>query len=70
MSRQPGMGRFTAALLVGAALALAACSPINQGGDASVGASGSGGAPGTTNLSIATGGTGGVYYPLGNGLAT
>ena len=24
----------------------------------------------TTNLSIATGGTGGVYYPLGGGIAT
>ena len=29
-----------------------------------------GGAPGSTFLSIATGGTGGVYYPLGGGFAT
>lgn len=58
------------ALLASAALALSACAPISNDG-ASAGPSGtSGGAPGTTNLSIATGGTGGVYYPLGNGLAT
>jgi len=51
-------------LLAGAAvasLALAACSPAGESGEES----GQGG-----ELSIATGGTGGVYYPLGGGFAT
>jgi uncharacterized protein len=51
-------------LLAGAAVAslvLAACSPAGESGEES----GQGG-----ELSIATGGTGGVYYPLGGGFAT
>lgn len=44
-----------------AALVLTACSPAGE----SAGESGGGG-----ELSIATGGTGGVYYPLGGGMAT
>ena len=61
------------------ALVLAACAPIdegdgNGGGGATGGASPSpGGSPaapgGTQRLTIATGGTGGVYFPLGGGLA-
>jgi uncharacterized protein len=51
-------------LVAGAAVAsllLAACSPAGESGEES----GEGG-----ELSIATGGTGGVYYPLGGGFAT
>jgi TRAP transporter TAXI family solute receptor len=52
-------------------LILAACQPIGAGGSPSPGASPgeSPGAPGTQRLTIATGGTGGVYFPLGGGLA-
>ena len=54
---------LTAAVLLVPSLFLTACgSPDTSGGDAD--ASGSG------TLSIATGGTGGVYYPLGGGFAT
>lgn len=58
------------ASLVLAVTALVACQPIASGGggSASPGASGSA-ATGTTRLSIATGGTAGVYFPLGGGLA-
>jgi TRAP transporter TAXI family solute receptor len=64
--------------MVGLTLALAACAPIDEGDDgdaASVAPSGTGAAAtdgdGTAGgqLTIATGGTGGVYYPLGGGLA-
>ncbi|CEA09606.1 NMT1/THI5 like protein [Arthrobacter saudimassiliensis] len=56
--------RLGAAALLAPALLLSACgSPDTSGGDA--GAGGDGG-----TLSIATGGTGGVYYPLGGGFAT
>jgi TRAP transporter TAXI family solute receptor len=58
--------RAAGALLVSAILALAACQPLGEG-DGSPGADGDGG---TGRLSIATGGTGGVYFPLGGGLAT
>lgn len=54
-----------------AILVLAACAPIDEGdgdGDASAAASNGGGGGG--QLSIATGGTGGVYYPLGEGVAS
>ncbi|GAA2004851.1 TAXI family TRAP transporter solute-binding subunit [Brevibacterium samyangense] len=53
------LGRFgrIAAIASAAALALSACS---SGGE------GSGGAAFTDELTFATGGTGGVYYPLGN----
>ena len=47
------MHRMVKAILIGAALALA----------------GPGMAAESINLSIATGGTGGVYYPLGGGMA-
>ena len=54
-------------LLSGVLLALAACQPLGEGDDdGSPGTSGDGG---TGRLSIATGGTGGVYFPLGGGLA-
>jgi TRAP transporter TAXI family solute receptor len=64
-------------VLLALVVALAACTPIGEGDgdgeasvDASAGASADGGGGGTTQLSIATGGTGGVYYPLGGGFAT
>lgn len=61
-SRSPHVRRRVRGSLAAAALlALAACSPAGE----SAGESGGGG-----ELSIATGGTGGVYYPLGGGLAT
>lgn len=58
-------------------LALAACAPIDSGddgGDAAAtggptGTAGGDGAAAGGELVIATGGTGGVYYPLGGGLA-
>jgi len=58
------------AILVALVL-LGACTPIGQGDGVDPPASGSG-APGAGGgqLSIATGGTGGVYYPLGGGFAT
>lgn len=63
-----------------AALAIAACTPLGSTGTPAAppaggsppGGSGqapSDGAGGTTQLTIATGGTGGVYYPLGGGIA-
>jgi uncharacterized protein len=60
---RPGR-RAKHSIVAGAAVAsllLAACSPAGESG----GESGQGG-----ELSIATGGTGGVYYPLGGGFAT
>jgi TRAP transporter TAXI family solute receptor len=60
--------RAAGALLLVTALALAACEPLGEGdGDGSEPATSGGG--GTGRLSIATGGTGGVYFPLGGGLA-
>ncbi|HET6380994.1 MAG TPA: TAXI family TRAP transporter solute-binding subunit [candidate division Zixibacteria bacterium] len=61
-------------LAVSAVLVLAACQPLGEGGTGSPGAtgtdgSGDGGGGGGGQLVIATGGTGGVYYPLGGGLA-
>ena len=56
--------RLCAAVLIAPALFLSACgSPDTSGGTATGGANGG-------SLSIATGGTGGVYYPLGGGFAT
>lgn len=53
-----------------ALLILAACQPIGGGGPGGSPSPGaSPGAPGTQRLTIATGGTGGVYFPLGGGLA-
>jgi hypothetical protein len=57
--RRPGT--TAAAAAAAAALTLAACSPAGE----SASESGEGG-----ELSIATGSTGGVYYPLGGGFAT
>lgn len=58
------------ASLVLAVTALVACQPIASGGGGSASPGASGGTPaGTQRLSIATGGTGGVYFPLGGGLA-
>lgn len=64
---RPALRRASLVLTV---TALVACQPIGSGGggNASPGASG-GAAAGTQRLSIATGGTGGVYFPLGGGLA-
>ena len=62
-------------LLVALILMLTACAPIDEGDEsadetAAAGASGTdGGGPAGGELTIATGGTGGVYYPLGGGLA-
>lgn len=57
-------------MLAAVALAVAACtSPGGGNGDTSGEPAASVDA-GTTQLSIATGGTGGVYYPLGGGFAT
>ena len=60
------------AILVALALTLGACAPLGQGGGDDPPASGSGATTGDGGgqLSIATGGTGGVYYPLGGGFAT
>ena len=58
--------RLLAAAAVVPALFLSACgSPVTEGGGGGGAAEGGGG-----TLSIATGGTGGVYYPLGGGFAT
>jgi TRAP transporter TAXI family solute receptor len=82
MSGAPAPNVSARALLVaGLAIVLSAtaCQPLGEGegdgdaGDASVAASGpaasDGAAAGGGQLVIATGGTGGVYYPLGGGLA-
>jgi uncharacterized protein len=60
--------RTSDTLLIALLLALAGCAPIDEG-DATDGAGGTDGAAGGNELTIATGGTGGVYYPLGGGLA-
>lgn len=58
----------TPGFLVATIFVLAACTPAGDS-DASTDASAAGD-PGDGQLSIATGGTGGVYYPLGGGFAT
>ncbi|MGH7403197.1 MAG: TAXI family TRAP transporter solute-binding subunit, partial [Candidatus Rokuibacteriota bacterium] len=65
-------GRAAGTLLIAMILALAACQQVGEGnGESSAASDGAtGGDGGTTQLSIATGGTGGVYYPLGGGFAT
>jgi hypothetical protein len=56
-------------MLGGLALIVGGCAPADEGNDgASAGATGDGTAGG--QLTIATGGTGGVYYVLGGGLGT
>lgn len=65
-----GRSRRAAIILAAGALALAACTPAGEGDGDTSGEPGGSGAAGTTQLSIATGGTGGVYYPLGGGFAT
>ncbi len=66
-----GRARRAATFLAAGALALAACTPAGDG-DATgeTGSDAAGGDGSTSQLSIATGGTGGVYYPLGGGFAT
>lgn len=66
-SKKVRRSRLVAAAVLAPALFLGACgSPAPEGGAGGGGAeSGEGG-----TLSIATGGTGGVYYPLGGGFAT
>lgn len=61
--------RAAGSILVAMVLALAACQPIGEAEPGSAVADASGGAAGTQRLSVATGGTGGVYFPLGGGLA-
>jgi TRAP transporter TAXI family solute receptor len=72
----PPHARAAWALLVALTLTLTACGPIVEGEDggdetAWVDAAASDGGDGAAGgeLTIATGGTGGVYYPLGGGLA-
>jgi uncharacterized protein len=69
---QPRHARAAWGLLVGLILALTACAPIDEGDGETAAvdtsASDGGGAAGG-ELTIATGGTGGVYFPLGGGLA-
>lgn len=80
------MTKLNKMMMVAVVMALvAACAPIDEGGGDTTAAPGDtpsttgtdaapettgGGEAGTTQLSIATGGTGGVYYPLGGGFAT
>ncbi len=61
--------RLAAAALTIPALFLSACGSPDTSSSGSGGGDASGDADGGT-LSIATGGTGGVYYPLGGGFAT
>ena len=69
-----GHARAAVRLLAALVLTLAACAPIDEGDDspeesgAAPSGTGGGGAGGG-ELTIATGGTGGVYFPLGGGLA-
>jgi len=72
--------RAVPAILFALVLVLGACAPADEGdGSADPGVSAdpgatasqaAGGNGGDNQLSIATGGTGGVYYPLGGGFAT
>jgi TRAP transporter TAXI family solute receptor len=59
-------------LVAGAAVVglLAACQPLGDGAEESGASPVADGEGGANQLSIATGGTGGVYYPLGGGFAT
>src|SRR5688572_13857475 len=69
--------RVLLALAAAATLVLATCEPLGQGGatggagspGAASSPGGSPGGAGTNRLTIATGGTGGVYFPLGGRLA-
>ena len=63
--------RAVGTMLLAMALAMAACQPLGEGDGEPEGSdpATSGGGSGTGRLSIATGGTGGVYFPLGGGLA-
>ncbi len=75
MSHHHGRRHAVLPMLFGAILVLSACTAID-GGDGATGApepggtdaGGDGGSSGG-QLTIATGGTGGVYYPLGGGIA-
>lgn len=62
-------GRALGPVFMSVALALAACQPLGEGQPEGSEPAASGGGGGTGRLSIATGGTGGVYFPLGGGLA-
>jgi uncharacterized protein len=73
MSHHHGRRRAVLPMLFGAILLLSACTAID-GGDGATGApepggTDAGGGSAGGQLVIATGGTGGVYYPLGGGLA-
>jgi uncharacterized protein len=73
--KTPRRARATWGPMVALILTITACAPIDEGedapdGTAPAGASGTGAAGAAGGeLTIATGGTGGVYYPLGGGLA-
>lgn len=63
----------TLSVLVGGAAVvglLAACQPLETQGDGGTASPAPGEQGGANQLTIAAGGTGGVYYPLGGGLAT
>lgn len=66
ISRRGRRTRIAAAALAVPALFLTACGGGGSGGGE---AGGNGGGGGGGAISIATGGTGGVYYPLGGGIA-
>jgi TRAP transporter TAXI family solute receptor len=61
-------GGAAGTILIASLLAIAACQPLGEGEPEGSAPAASGDA-GTGRLSIATGGTGGVYFPLGGGLA-
>ena len=61
--------RATRAFLLSATLVLAACQPLGEGDGDDASAPAGSDAGGASRLSVATGGTGGVYFPLGGGLA-
>lgn len=73
---RPRFVRTHATILFALGLVVAACAPIDEGDDgdgatgaATMDASAPAGGDGGGQLTIATGGTGGVYFPLGGGLA-
>ena len=69
MSLSFGRTRAALPLALAAILALSACTAIDGGSSDAPDATAGGGGGGGGQLVIATGGTGGVYYPLGGGLA-
>jgi TRAP transporter TAXI family solute receptor len=62
-------GGLMPAVALAAVIAAGACQPAGTSQAPTDGAASPGAPTGTTQLSIATGGTGGVYYPLGGGIS-